>query len=90
MNAWSTKFAALSASPLLDSNAKQTPMDTNNQEQGSPNMTNSNSGAAATSTIEDHSHDTLTHKALLKNEFLNHSIVDIRVNFNYKSDQSDF
>jgi hypothetical protein len=59
-------------------------MDTGNQEQGSPNMTNSNSGAAATSTIEDHSHDTLTHRALLKNEFLNHSIVDIRVSSTFQ------
>lgn len=54
-------------------------MDANNQEQGSPNMANSNSGSGAASTVEDHSHDTLTHRALLKNELLNHSIVDIRV-----------
>ncbi|KAI6228523.1 ANAPC4-WD40 domain-containing protein [Aphelenchoides besseyi] len=74
---WTTRYAALSASPLLDANAKRTLSDTNSREQNSPNMSNSNNAANA-NPVEDHSHDTLTHRALLQNELLNHTIVDIR------------
>uniref|UniRef100_A0A915E8L5 Anaphase-promoting complex subunit 4-like WD40 domain-containing protein n=1 Tax=Ditylenchus dipsaci TaxID=166011 RepID=A0A915E8L5_9BILA len=88
---WSTKYASISMSPLLDS-ANNTPARKLFQEssnQSSPvretsaaasSANNANFNSASTQN-EDNGHDTITHRALLKNELLKHSIIDIRSDY---------
>ncbi|CAD5216780.1 unnamed protein product [Bursaphelenchus xylophilus] len=91
--AWSTKYASLSASPLIEKNAKalqssENANPTSHREQSSPNNSNHQSSSSNAQNNDDQVHDSVTHRALLKNELLNHSIVDIR-SFQSHYDGSD-
>ncbi|KAI1728433.1 WD domain, g-beta repeat domain-containing protein [Ditylenchus destructor] len=85
---WATKYASISMSPLLDS-ANSTParklfQESTNQTSpiretsaASSSATNNHANSASAQS-EDNGHDGITHRALLKNELLKHSIIDIR------------
>jgi hypothetical protein len=92
---WTLKYASISQHPLLDTfNSTPTRKlfnDTSNQstvantavsgssqqQQVSNNSNNSNNNSS--SPLEETGHDSVTHRALLKNELLKHAIIDVRV-----------
>lgn len=85
----STKYASLSSAHFaaqqqkapMHSNGENVPVATSSshhtRDQTSPNS-NSNQAGNNNNTNEEHVQDNMTHRALLKNELLRHSIVDIR------------
>lgn len=81
------KYASISTSPVANS-TNNTPVrklfnETSNQQSSSRDNAHSNNSSNSNNVAiyEDSGHDLLTHRALLKNELLKHSIIDIRVCF---------
>ena len=91
---WMTKYASISLSPPLDSinsiPVKKLFAESSNQltltREAPPSNSNNSTHNAASLQNEDSGHDIMTHRALLKNELLRHSIIDIRVCFSFKMD----
>lgn len=81
---WTMKYASISTSPVANS-TNNTPVrklfnETSNQQSSSRDNAHSNNSSNSNNVAiyEDSGHDLLTHRALLKNELLKHSIIDIR------------
>jgi hypothetical protein len=60
---------------LLNEAPNQSSSNTGQQQISSNSNNNNNNGGS----VEETGHDLITHRALLKNEFLKHAIIDVRV-----------
>lgn len=63
---------------LFQDNSNRSPSSVGDSS-SSLSIPGNNVNSSSTSYNEDSCHDTMTHRALLKNELLKHSIIDIRV-----------
>ncbi|KAH7726378.1 WD40 repeat [Aphelenchoides avenae] len=93
---WTTKYASISETPLLEASNLYSPRkdvetapgrDTSNNNATTSGSSNANAAASSSAPqnlptpTDDSGHDAITHRALLKNELLKHSIIDIRSDY---------